>query len=125
DIVRGPGLLVGDAARMVDPVTGGGIANACKAGKVAGEVLGRAAEERDFSAERLQEYEKGWRRLLEEQLYRNWMAKEKLVSLTDETFDMIIATLADIGVEKLSVYNILKVVEERHPELVSEFVHLL
>lgn len=118
-------LLVGDAARMIDPITGGGIANACKAGRVAGEVLGQAAKEKNFSAERLDEYEKGWRSLLEETLYRNWMAKEKLVTLSDETFDKIIGTLADIGVEKLSVFNILKVIEERHPELVEEFADLL
>jgi len=118
-------LLVGDAARTIDPITGGGIANACKAGKVAGEVLGRATQEKDFSAENLQEYEKGWRELLEEDLYRNWMAKEKLVTLSDETFDMIIGTLAEVGVDKLSIFNILKVMEDRHPELVEEFADLL
>ncbi|MFQ5884903.1 MAG: NAD(P)/FAD-dependent oxidoreductase [Thermoplasmata archaeon] len=118
-------FLVGDAARTIDPITGGGIANACKAGKVAGEVLGRATQEKDFSAENLQEYEKGWRELLEEELYRNWMAKEKLVTLSDETFDKIIETLAEVGVDKLSIFNILKVMEDRHPELVEEFADLL
>ena len=31
-------MLVGDAARMIDPLTGGGIANGCIAGKICGEV---------------------------------------------------------------------------------------
>jgi digeranylgeranylglycerophospholipid reductase len=118
-------LLVGDAARMIDPITGGGVKNGCMAAKVAGEVLGRATQEKDFSADRLQEYEKGWRKLLEETMYRNWMAKEKLVTLSDETFDMVIGTLAEVGVDRLSVYNILKVMEERHPDLVEEFADLL
>lgn len=118
-------LLVGDAARMIDAITGGGIANACRAGKVAGEVLAKCVQEKDFSAERLQEYEKGWRAQMEERLYRDWMAKEKLVTLSNETFDKIIGTLAEVGVEKLNVYNILKVIEERYPELVEEFADLL
>ncbi len=118
-------VLVGDAARMIDPITGGGIANACRAGKIAGEVLAKCVQEKDFSAERLQEYEKGWRAQMEERLYRDWMAKEKLVTLSDETFDKIIGTLAEVGVEKLNVYNILKVIEQRYPELVEEFSDLL
>jgi digeranylgeranylglycerophospholipid reductase len=62
---------------------------------------------------------------MEERLYRDWMAKEKLVTLSNETFDKIIATLAEVGVEKLNVYNILKVIEAKHPELVEEFADLL
>ena len=42
-------LLVGDSARQIDPITGGGIANSCKAAKVAGEVLAKAVKERNFS----------------------------------------------------------------------------
>ncbi len=118
-------LLVGDAARQIDPITGGGIANACKAAKIAGEVLAEAAQSKDFSEQMLMKYEKGWRKRLEEALYRNWMAKEKLVTLTDETFDKIISTLAEANLDHLSVLNILKVIQEKHPELVEEFMDLI
>jgi len=118
-------LLVGDSARMIDPITGGGISNSCKAGKVAGEVLARAAKAKDFSEKVLQAYEKGWRDILENALYRNWMAKEKLVTLTDDVFNKLIATLNEIGVEKMSTFAILKAVETRHPDLVKEFQDLL
>lgn len=118
-------LLVGDAARQIDPITGGGISNSCRAGKIAGEVLAKAAEEGDFSERSLQRYEKGWRDLMEDHLYRNWMAKEKLVTLSDETFNKIISTLNDVGVEKMSTYAILKAIESRHPELVKEFQEFL
>ena len=114
-------LLVGDAARQIDPITGGGIANSCKAAKVAGEVLAKAAKERNFSEKSLQRYEKGWRDLLENHLYRNWMAKEKLVTLSDETFNKIIVTLNEVGVEKMSSFALLKAIEKKHPELVKEF----
>jgi len=118
-------LLVGDSARMIDPITGGGISNSCKAGKVAGEVLARAAKAKDFSEKVLQAYEKGWRDILENALYRNWMAKEKLVTLTDDVFNKVIATLNEVGVEKMSTFAILKAVKTKHPDLVKEFQDLL
>lgn len=118
-------LLVGDAARQIDPITGGGISNSCKAGKVAGEVLAKAVKERNFSEQSLRRYEKGWRDLLENNLYRNWMAKEKLVTLSDDTFNRIISALNEVGVEKMSTLAILKAIETKHPDLVREFQDLL
>jgi digeranylgeranylglycerophospholipid reductase len=88
-------------------------------------VLAKATEKGDFSAKFLQAYEEGWRDLLEDHLYRNWMAKEKLVTLSDETFDNVIETLNDVGVESMSTLAILKAVEKRHPDLVKEFQQLL
>ncbi len=110
---------------MIDPITGGGIANSCRAGKVAGEVLADCAQSKDFSLAKLEKYEKGWRALLEEGLYRNYMAKEKLVTLSDDTFNKIIALLDEVGVEKLSTHRILKVIKSKYPELVKEFEDLI
>jgi len=118
-------LLVGDSARQIDPITGGGISNGCIAGKIAGETLAIATEENDFSERSLKRYERGWREEIEEKLYLNWMAKEKLVTLSDETFDKIIETLSEVGVEKLSTLSILQAVKKRYPEIVAEFSDLL
>jgi digeranylgeranylglycerophospholipid reductase len=114
-------MLVGDAARMIDPITGGGIANGCIAGKICGEVAANAAHAHDASRTFLQAYELGWRARLEEKLYRNWLAKEKLVSLSDETFDKVIDALQGVKLEKLNVHNILKAVHEKYPEVTKEF----
>ncbi|MDH7508553.1 MAG: NAD(P)/FAD-dependent oxidoreductase [Methanomassiliicoccales archaeon] len=124
-LVRDGLLLVGDAARIIDPITGGGIAHACISGMLAGKVLGEAAQDGDFSEAKLMKYENMLRDRLENKLWRNWMAKEKLITLSDETFDKIIQTLAEVGVEKMSVGNILKVIKSRHPELVKEFEDLI
>ncbi len=118
-------MLVGDAARMIDPLTGGGIANGCIAGKIAGEVAARAAASGNASLEAMMEYDRRWRQLLEEKLLRNWIAKEKLVSLPDETFDKLIDALSGVKLEKLSVLNILKAVREKYPEVTKEFEKLL
>jgi digeranylgeranylglycerophospholipid reductase len=114
-------MLVGDAARMIDPLTGGGIANGCIAGKVCGQVAAEAVHAGTPTKEFFQKYEKGWRAVLEEKLYRNWLAKEKLVQLSDETFDKVIDALQGVKLEKLSVHNILKAVNEKYPEVTKEF----
>ncbi|OGS45720.1 MAG: geranylgeranyl reductase [Euryarchaeota archaeon RBG_16_67_27] len=117
--------LVGDAARMIDPITGGGIGNGMTAGMMLGQTLGRCLEKDDFSEAALQEYEKGWRAKLENGLYRNWLAKNKLVTLSDQEFDDIVKTLADVGVTKLSVRAILKVLKDTNPELVAKFAEFI
>ncbi len=89
--------LVGDAARMIDPITGGGIGNGMVAGMILGRVLAKCREAGDFGEGALMEYDRAWRAKLEEGLYRNWLAKNKLVTLTDEEFDEIIETLAEVG----------------------------
>ena len=117
-------LLVGDSARQVNPMTGGGIANACIAGKIAGEVIGEAFQANDFSAEFLDKYEKGWRKRLEDSLYLNWAAREKLVSLSNEAINKIIKTLSEVQIEQLSTIEIIKVISEKHPELLEELTDL-
>ena len=126
ETVRDGIAMVGDAARHIDPITGGGIGNGCLAGMILGKVLSEIKERGGtYSKEDLQPYEKGWRAELEETLYRNWMAKNKLVTLTDEDFDKIIATLSTAGIEKLSVHAMLKVIKERHPDLVAKFADMI
>lgn len=118
-------LLVGDAARQTNPLTGGGIANSCIAGKIAGEVLAEATKKGDFTASFLMKYENGWRDRLEEEQYRNWMAKEKLIDLNDDTLNKLINVLSDAKIDELSVYRILEEIRKRYPELVREIEDLL
>ena len=117
--------LVGDAARMIDPITGGGIGNGMTAGMICGQILSVCREKGDFSGEALQAYEKGWRAKLENNLYRNWLAKNKLVTLTDAEFDDVIKTQAEVGVTRLSIRAILKVLKETNPQLVAKFAEFI
>ncbi len=118
-------MLVGDAARIVDPITGGGIANGMKQAKIAGEIAAEAVQKGDTSKEFLSRYEKRWRERLEDKLWRNYMAKEKAVQLDDEQYDKIIDALRDVELEKLSTEAILKGVAEKYPELVESFEDML
>lgn len=121
-----PGLmLVGDAARMIDPITGGGIANGAIAGMFAGQVAAEAVEAGDASEAVLQKYEKLWKARLERTLVRNWYAKEKLVMLSDETLDKIISTLAEVHMDEINTLNLLRAVQKKHPELLQELAELM
>ena len=118
-------VLVGDAARIIDPITGGGICHACRTGMYAGKVLTECAKKGDFSKAALMPYEKMWRDRMEDKLYRNWMAKEKLASLDDETIDELIKMIKDSDIGEVNVYNLLKVVKEKFPQVVEGFEDLI
>jgi digeranylgeranylglycerophospholipid reductase len=70
-------MLVGDAARQVDPLTGGGITNAMTAGQYAAEVAAQAIERGDTSARKLAEYEERWASALGRKMARNYRLKER------------------------------------------------
>jgi digeranylgeranylglycerophospholipid reductase len=118
-------MLVGDAARHIDPLTGGGISNGCKAAKVAGQVAAEALRTGDFSEKFLMKYDAGWRDVIENNLYRDWMAKEKLASLDDETINKLMSAIVDSKMDSLTVHNILRAIKERYPEVIKEFEDML
>src|SRR5256712_8263591 len=95
--------LVGDAARMIDPITGGGIGNGMLAGMLLGKVLAKCNQTGDFGEAALMEYERGWRAKLEEKLYPKRLPKNKPGTPSDREFDDLIQGLPRGEVPKLSV----------------------
>ncbi len=51
-------ILVGDAASLIDPLTGGGVGNAVISAKIAADTIKKSLESNDFSHRILSEYEK-------------------------------------------------------------------
>jgi len=70
-------MLVGDAARQVDPLTGGGIANAMAAGRLAAEVATECIAAGDVSVAALSAYETRWHAGLGRKLARRYRLKER------------------------------------------------
>ena len=118
-------VLVGDAARVIDPITGGGICHACRTGMYAGKVLAECAKTGDFSKKALKPYEKMWRDRMEDKLYRNWMAKERLATLDDDTIDDLIKMIKTSDIGEVNVYNLLKVIKQKYPKVVEGFEDLI
>jgi digeranylgeranylglycerophospholipid reductase len=70
-------MLVGDAARQVDPLTGGGIINAMTAGRLAANVAVAAIAAGDTSAGFLSRYEEEWQATVGHKMQRNYRLREK------------------------------------------------
>ena len=118
-------MLVGDAARLIDPLTGGGIINAIISGKAAGKIAAEAIEAGNYSKEFLKRYEDAWKKRLYEKLLRNYLAKDIFVKLSDEVLNKAVDAIKDYDFTKISTYEILKAIERKYPELLSELSGLL
>lgn len=70
-------MLVGDAARQVDPLTGGGILNAMTAGRLAAQVAADALAVGDVSVQGLAGYQEQANRLLGQRLARNYRLRQR------------------------------------------------
>jgi flavin-dependent dehydrogenase len=69
-------LLVGDAANLVNPLTGGGICNAMISGKLAAETVIKAFAANDVSRQTLNEYENRLATLVRKELqYSEYLAR--------------------------------------------------
>ena len=79
-IVTAGCMLVGDAARQVDPLTGGGIANAMLAGCLAGRVAADAIAAGHVSRAALARYEDEWAARAGRGMYRNYRLRSRFTA---------------------------------------------
>jgi len=101
-------MLIGDAARQSDPVTGGGILNAMDAGKMAGEAAFAAISAGDVSLEKLEDvYEKRWRATTGHALDLSLIVKNCFIDLTDEDLNSLAHSLKDVKFERMRLLDLL------------------
>jgi digeranylgeranylglycerophospholipid reductase len=110
-------LIAGDAAHMINPLSGGGIINAMKAGRLAAEVATKALASGDVSAGALETYHKRWMRLLGDDHVRYNRIKEALEELPDSFYNELAVTLNDIPTRKRTLGRIFAKALVRHPAL--------
>jgi digeranylgeranylglycerophospholipid reductase len=110
-------LLVGDAARQVNALTGGGIDSSMRAGAIAGEVAAKAIKEGEVSEERLLEYERRWRERMGKSLERYYRAKEVFITLSDDDLDDLAKALSKVKLDQISLTEMLKVLLKSKPKL--------
>ena len=118
-------LLVGDSARLIDPITGGGIGHACISGMYAGEVLAECKKKGDYTRASLKAYDRKIADRMEDGLYRDWMAKERLAELDDDTLNQLIKLIATADIDHVNVPNLLKAIKEKFPKVVEGFEDLI
>ena len=121
-------VLVGDAARQVDPLSGGGILYAMRAGEIAAEVISEACEEKDFSRRKLYEYEKRWRQDFGRRLEIGLKAKEYFLKMPSSRMNKLAHALAAKGtikLRKLTAVAMLKEFVRRSPSLLFDLAKLI
>ena len=110
-------IICGDAAHMVNPLSGGGIINAMKAGRLAAQTLVRSLAAGDTSAARLQTYHDAWMKLLGEDHLRFYKLKEALNKFDDGFYNDLARTVNGIAMEKRTLGRIFATALVRHPSL--------
>lgn len=100
-------MLVGDAARQSDPITGGGIVNAMEAGEIAGEVAYEAISSGDLSETKLREYEKKWRSTVGLEIDNSLIVKNVFIKFTDKELNDLAHSLKNVNFSTMSLLDLL------------------
>ncbi|AKB11975.1 MAG: digeranylgeranylglycerophospholipid reductase [Methanosarcina thermophila] len=111
-------MLIGDAARQSDPITGGGILNAMEAGKLAGEAAYAAISSGDVSLQKLEEvYEKRWRATIGHDIDMSLIVKNCFINLSDDDLNSLARSLKDVKFERMSLLDLLQALFKANKKL--------
>ena len=110
-------MLAGDAAHMINPLSGGGIVNAMKAGRLAGRHAARAVRAGDTSAASLQAYHDEWMDLLGSSHLLYYKLKETINKFDDDFLNRLAATVRGIPLEKRTLGRVMASALAHHPSL--------
>ncbi|HID20044.1 MAG TPA: NAD(P)/FAD-dependent oxidoreductase [Methanophagales archaeon] len=113
-------ILVGDAARQVNPLTGGGILYAMQAGEIAGNVIAEAMQEKDFSKLKLSEYDRRWKSVFGKRLETGLKAKEFFFNLSDDDLNTLAHSLEGIEIEEMTPWALLMELITQNPKMLVE-----
>jgi digeranylgeranylglycerophospholipid reductase len=111
-------ILAGDAAHMINPLSGGGIVNAMKAGRLAGRHAARAIASGDTSAPALQPYHEEWMALLGRAHEKFYKLKEAINRYDDDFFNRLAATVNRVPPEKRTLARVMTSALVHHPSLI-------
>ena len=111
-------LVAGDAAHMINPLSGGGINNAMKAGRLAGCTAAAAVRARDTSERRLASYHKAWMELLGEDHLKYYRLKQALEHMDDAFLNSLARTVNKVVPEKRTLGRVLTHAMIKHPLLI-------
>ena len=90
-------MVVGDAAGIVKPTTGGGVIIGGMTAKIAGSTAASAISQGDYSSRSLSKYESQWKSSLMQEFRMMYLAQRTLSSLTDKGLDKVVKGAEDLG----------------------------
>lgn len=89
-------LLVGEAARHNNPLSGGGIMNSLEAAEEAHRVIAAALSRNDTTAEALRPYDEAWHKRNGRSIYKYALLRELLLKLDDAELTALVRVLGGI-----------------------------
>ena len=95
-------ILIGDAAKTVTPMHGGGIILAMESAKMASRIVVDAIEERNYSAGTLKKYEEEWEKAYGKKMGKFLKLRSFLEKLEDKDFERLANILEGEDVFKLT-----------------------
>jgi digeranylgeranylglycerophospholipid reductase len=114
-------IIAGDAARVVDPLTGGGIYNAMFTGRLAAQVAAECISKGDVSKKALMAYDKAWRvSKMGKAIERNYHIKEYLIRQPDAKLNEIIHSVSKLNLKEFSTLTLIKEIIRVNPKLMIE-----
>ncbi len=122
EIVKENVLLVGDAARQVNPLSGGGITSGMIGGSIAGELAGKAIKENNFKL--LMDYPKIWHSRVGRRHEMYYKVKNAIYNFRDETLNSIAHSAIKIPESERTLLSIFKIALLDKPSLLFEFAKI-
>ena len=117
--ISGPGiLLVGDAARQVNPLSGGGIASGMIGGKIAGKIAGEAIKQNKL--DHILTYDKAWNDRLGKRHEIFNRIKEGIYNFSDDKFNSIAYSILKIPIEKRTLGKVFTTALINNPSLLVD-----
>jgi len=106
-LVKDGAMIIGDAARQVNALSGGGISYSLFAGKTAGTMAAKSICNGSVNYSILKEYEKIWKKSFAKQQERSFILKEFLAKNTDDAFlDRIARSLSKENPDKINYLRV-------------------
>lgn len=117
--ISAPGImLVGDAARQVNPLSGGGITSGMIGGEIAGVFAAKAVQQNDLSL--ILSYDKAWKDKQggKHEIYNR--IKEGIYNFDDEKFNSIARAFSKIPMEKRTLGTLFRTALINKPSLLID-----
>jgi digeranylgeranylglycerophospholipid reductase len=114
-------IITGDAARVVDPLTGGGIYNSMYTGRLAAQIAAECIGKGDVSKNKLMVYYKTWRTSkMGKTIERNYHIKEYLIKQPDHKLNEIIHSVSKLNLKEFTTLSLLTEIIRVNPKLMLE-----
>ena len=120
DFVKDNIMLVGDAAHQVNPITGGGLAQALIAGKYCGDTAAKALQENNFKSRRLKEYHDKWESHLGKNQRFLYDLKFKFFGFEDSKFNNIVKICKKIPREDMNLQRLFTETLREDPMMLAQ-----